>query len=199
MFRELLQFATQSISQSGKCSLQLQTTPECTKLYVSFWSGNVLNHLLLAEITPCLMEAKKILEVAGCFLAVTNTPVAIYSLLGSDARTVKTLQTELHQVPPPCAVPTFSYEDLYKVLTRPAIKILDRYDLHSVLHFFLMKLRTALDTAWMGNLPELRSNIQKFHFTVYCQLSGRPIFNPSFSLCANPSWSFFLYFFRKTA
>ena len=81
------------------------------------------------------MEAKKILEVAGCFLAVTNTSLTIYSLLGFDERTVKILQTELHQVPPPCAVPTFRYEDLYKILAGPAIKILDRYDLHSVLHF----------------------------------------------------------------
>ena len=161
MFRELLRLTAQAISQSGSCSLQLQTTPECTKLSVSFWSGNVLNHFLLAEITPSLMEAKKVLEVAGCFLAITSTPVSIYSLLGFDARTVKTLQTELHQAPSPCAVPSFGYEDLYKVLAGPAIKILDRYDLHSVLHFFRMKLRTALDSAWMSNLPELRKVIYK--------------------------------------
>ena len=29
MSRELLRFAAQSIGQSGNCSLQLQTTPEC--------------------------------------------------------------------------------------------------------------------------------------------------------------------------
>ena len=111
--------------------------------------------------TPSLMEAKKVLEVAGCFLAITSTPVSIYSLLGFDARTVKTLQTELHQAPSPCA--TFGYEDLYKVFAGgSAIKILDRYDLHSVLHFFLMKLRTALDSAWMSNLPELRKVIYKY-------------------------------------
>ena len=89
--------------------MQIQTTPKCTKLSVSFRSGNVLSHLLLAEIIPGLMEAKKVLEGAGCFLAITNTPITIYSLLGFDARTVKTLQIDLHQVPPPCAVPTFSY------------------------------------------------------------------------------------------
>ena len=159
MFRELMRFTVQSINQSERCSLQLRVTSEGTRLYVSFWSGNVLNDLLLAEIPPSLVEAKKILEVVGCFLAVASTPVTIYSLLGFDARTVKTLQSELPQAPPPCVVPTFGYDDLYKVLARPAIKILDRYDLHSILHFFLMKLRTALDSAWMGHLPELRKVI----------------------------------------
>ena len=149
---------------------------------------NVLNHLLLAEIPLSLLEAKNTLEVAGCFLAVANTPVTIYSLLCFDERIVKTLQIELLQVPSSCVVPTFGYEDLYKVLARPEIKILDRYDLHSVLRFFLMKLRTALSSAWMGSLPELRMvSLQIFHFIVYCQLSDRQIFNLLFSLQADPS------------
>ena len=156
MFRELIRYATQSITQSGQCSPLLQSTLDFMRLSVPFWSGNVLNHLLLAEVPPSLCEAKKILEIVGSFLAVSCDPITIFSVLGFDVRTAKTLTVELNQALPICVVPTFNYEDLYKVLAGPAIKILDRYDLHSILRFFLMKLRTALDTACLNNLPELR-------------------------------------------
>ena len=156
IFRELLRFSTRFISQPGQCSLQLQSTSDSTKLFLSFWAGNVCNHLLLAEIASSLPESKKILEIIVCFLAVpTNFPV-IFSLLGSDASSVKTQNSEWSQTPPVCVVPTLNCEDLYNVLAGPAGKILDRYDLHSVLQFLLMKLRTALDSTWLNNLPELR-------------------------------------------
>ena len=156
MFRELLHYSTQSISQSGYCSLQLHSAPRSAQLVLVFWSENVYNCLYLAEFSSSLLEAKKALEVLNCFLAIPSKPPIIHSLIGFDGRTVKSLVTELSQIPPACVVPTFSHEDLYKILAGPTVRILDRYDLHSVLQFLLMKLRTALDLAWVNNLPELR-------------------------------------------
>ena len=193
MFRELLHHTIQSITQSGQCSLCLQSAPDPTKLFVSFWSGNILNYLLLAEFPPSLCEAKKILEIISCFLAVPSDPVVIYSLLGFDARTVKTLTFELNQTPSTCVVPTFNYEDLYKVLAGPAIRILNRYDLHSILRLFSMKLRTALDSAWLNSLPELRivnsqTNLCHYLFVIISTLKfsiasfGFPLF--SFLYCS---------------
>ena len=156
IFRELLRYSTRFISQSGHCSLQLQSTSDTTRIFLSFWAGNVYSHLLLAENAPSILEVKKILEIIGCFLAVpTNSPV-IFSLLGFDAHSVKALNAKLSQIPSVCVVPTFSYEDLYRVIAGPAVKILDRHDLHSVVKFLLMKLRTGLGLTWLNNLPELR-------------------------------------------
>ena len=156
IFRELLRYSTRFVSQSVYCSLQLQSTTDSTKLFLSFWAGNVYNHLLLAEIAPSLLAAKRVLEITGCFLAIPTKSPVIFSLLGFDARSVKTLNSELNQIPPACVVPTFNYGDLYKVLAGPAVKILDRYDLHSVLQILLMKLRTAVGSTWLNNLPEVR-------------------------------------------
>ena len=156
MFRELLHYSTQSIGQSGYCSLQLRSAPSSAQLVLVFWSGNVYNCVHLVEFFPSLLEAKKALEVISCFLAVSSNPPIIHSLIGFDGRTVKTLVTEMSQFPRACAVPIFSHEDLYKILAWPTVRILDRYELQSVLQFLLMKLRTALDLAWVNNLPELR-------------------------------------------
>ena len=67
--------------------------------------------------------------------------------------------TELQQSPEICIVPNFSYEELYKTLAGPTIKILDRYNFRSVIQFFLMKLHSPLDSDWLSNLPELRKVI----------------------------------------
>ena len=79
--------------------------------------------------------------------------------MGFEGRTTKTISAELVQAPNVCVIPTFSFEDLDKVLAGPAIKILDRYDHHSVLQFLLMKLRSATGSVWLNDLPELRKVI----------------------------------------
>ena len=61
--------------------------------------------------------------------------------MGFDGRTSKAISAELVQAPSVCVIPTFSFEELDKILAGPAIKVLDRYDHHSVLQFLLMKLR----------------------------------------------------------
>ena len=66
---------------------------------------------------------------------VPSSPPVIFSLLGLDARSEKSLNSELSQFPPACMVPTFSYEYLHKVIPGPSVKILHRYELHSVLQF----------------------------------------------------------------
>ena len=76
----------------------------------------------------------------------------------------KSITSELVQVPTVCVVPTFSYEDLDRVLAGPTIKILDRYDYHSVLQFLLMKLRTASGSLWLNELSELRK-VSFFNFS----------------------------------
>ena len=113
------------------------------------------------------LGGKEAFEVISCFLAAPSNPPVIHSLIGFDNRTAKTLVTELNQVAPACSVPTFTHEDLYKVLAGPTVEILDRYDNHSVLQFLLMKLRTALDLTWVNNLPELRKvRFQCFHANI---------------------------------
>ena len=144
MFRELLQYSTHSIGQSGYYSLQLHSTPSSAQLVLVFWSGNVYYCVHLADSCR-LLEAKKTLEAISCFLAVLSNPPVIHSLIGFDGHTVEALNTELNQIPPACSVPTFTHEDLYKVLARPTVESFYRYDIHSVLQFLLMKLRTALD------------------------------------------------------
>ena len=143
---------------------------------MSFWAGNVCNHLLLAEIAPSLQEAKRILEIIGCFLAIPTKSPVIFSLLGFDARSVKALNSKLNQIPPACVVPTFNSGDLYKVLAGPAVKILDRYDLHSVVQFFLMNLQTALSSTWLNNFPELR----QVSPCVVCHHCSVRFFGPNF-------------------
>ena len=83
--------------------------------------------------------------------------------MGFDGRTTKTISAELVQAPTECVIPTFSFEDSEKVLACPAIKILDRYDHHNVLHFLLMKLRSAAGSVWLNDLPEIRK-VNSFSF-----------------------------------
>ena len=123
---------------------------------LAFWSGNVYNSLCLSEFPNSLQTASKVLDAISSFLAVTSNLPIVFSLLGFDGRVSKTLTTELDQSTTICIVATFGYEDLYKMLAGPCIKILDRYDIHSVLQFLLMKLRTTLGSAWLNNLQELR-------------------------------------------
>ena len=104
------------------------------------------------------MIAKEILQIVSSFLAAFPSIPPLYSLLGFDGRTTKTIITESVQVPTVCVVPTFSHEDLDKLLAGPTVKILDRYDYHSVLQF-LLKLRTASGSTWLNDLPELRKVI----------------------------------------
>ena len=78
---------------------------------------------------------------------------------GSTLGSPKAMVTELQQSPEICIVPNFSYEELYKTLAGPTIKILDRNDFRSVIKFLLMKLHSALDSDWLSNLPELRKVI----------------------------------------
>ena len=143
MFRTLLSYSVTAIGQSGQFSLQLHSNQDNSQLVLTFWSGNVFNNLLLAEIPNSLMIAKEILQIVSSFLAAFPSIPPLYSLLGFDGRTTKTIITESVQVPTVCVVPTFSHEDLDKLLAGPTVKILDRYDYHSVLQFLLMKLRTA--------------------------------------------------------
>ena len=150
MFRELLHYSTQSISQSGYCSLQLHSAHSSAQLVLVFWSGNIYNCLHLAEFSSSLLEAKKALEVISCFLVIPSKPPIIHSLIGFDGRTVKSLVRSR----PLVSFPLSLMRTFIKFL--PTVRILDRYDLHSVLQFLLMKLRIALDLAWVNNLPELR-------------------------------------------
>ena len=110
----------------------------------------------LAEFPDAQLSAKKALQVVSSYLSVPSKPPPAYSLFGFDARSAKTLSTEFYQIPPFCVVPNFGHEELYKVLAGPTVKILDRFDYHSILYFLLMKLRTALESAWLKNFPELR-------------------------------------------
>ena len=182
MFRELVSYAITSINLSGHCSLQLHTTDRHTSVIVTFCTGNLLNRLTLCSYPSNLLIAKKALEVVSSFLAVSSTVPKIYSLLGFEARVSKALFAELHQAPEICIVPVFSHEELYKTLAGPTIRILDRYDFHSVLQFMLMKFRSVLDSDWLANLPELRKVIFIFvnvvwqcfclgHFTSFSFLS----------------------------
>ena len=151
MFHELLRYSATSIGQRGLCSLQFTSSTKVAQVNLAFWSGNVYNSLGLSEFPNSLQTAPKVLDAISSFLAVTSNPRTVFSLLGFDGRT-----TELDQSTPICIVATFGYEDLYKMLAGPCIKILDRYEIHSVLQFLLMKLRTALGSAWLNNLQELR-------------------------------------------
>ena len=135
VFRELVRYSTNSFWESGQCFLQMQSSSDLTKLFLSFWAGNVCNHLLLTEVTPNLLDTKKILEVIDSFLAVPSSPPVIFSLLGLDARSAKSLKSELSHFQPSCIVPTFRYEYLYKVIPGSSVKILHRFELHSVLQF----------------------------------------------------------------
>ena len=145
----------QPVSSASLGIVLCSYNPQLIQPSYSCLSGQSL-HLRLAEIAPRLLEAKRILEIIGCFSAIPTKSPVIFSLLGFDARSVKTLNSKLNQIPPACVVPTFKYDDLYKVLAGPAVNVLDRYDLHSVLQFLRMKLRTALSSTWLHNFPELR-------------------------------------------
>ena len=159
MFRTLLSYSSTSIGQSGQFSLQLRTEQYDSQLILVFWSGNVFNRFLLAEFTNSLTSPKGILQTISCFLAIFPTVPPLYSVMGFDERTTKTISAELVQAPTVSVIPTFSFEDLDKVLAGPAIIILDRYDHHSVLQFLLMKLRSAAGSVWLNDLPELRKVI----------------------------------------
>ena len=156
MFHELLRYSATSIGQRGLCSLQFSSSTKVAQVNLAFWSGNVYNSLCLSEFPNSFQTAPKVLDAIFSFLAVTSNPPTVFSLLGFDGRVSKTLTTELDQFTPVCIVAIFGYEDLYKMLAGPCIKILDRYDIHSVLQFLLMNLRTALGSAWLNNLQELR-------------------------------------------
>ena len=159
MFRELVSYSISSADMSGHCSLQLQVSNHHTIVVVTFWTGNVFNRLPLCKYPTSLLTARKTLEIVSSFLATSSKNPRIYSLLGFDARSSKAMVTELQQSPEICIVPNFSYEELYKTLAGPTIKILDRYDFRSVVQFLLMKLHSALDSDWLSNLPELRKVI----------------------------------------
>ena len=156
MFRTLLSYSTTSIGQSGQFSLKVNSTFDDMQVFLIFWSRNVLNQLLLAEVPNVLFTPKWILQVVCSFLAVFPAIPPLHSLSGFHGRTSKSLVTELVQTPAVCIVPTFSFEDLDKALAGLTVKILDRYDYHSVLQFLLMKLRTASGSEWLNDLPELR-------------------------------------------
>ena len=159
MFRTLLSYSVTAIGQSGQFSLQLHTNQDNSQVVLTFWSVNVINNLLLAEIPNSLMIAKEVLQIVSSFLAAFPSVPPLHLLLGFDGRTTKTIITESVQVPSVCVVPTFSHEDLDKLLAGPTVKILDRYNYHSVLQFLLMKLRTASGSTWLNDLPELRKVI----------------------------------------
>ena len=156
MFRTLLSYSTTSIGQSGQFSLKVNSSFDNVQVFLIFWSGNVLNQLLLTEVPNVLFTPKWILQNVCSFLAVFPAIPPLLSLSGFDSRTSKSLVTELFQAPAVCIVPTFSFEDLDKALAGPTVKILDRYGYHSVLQFLLMKLRTASGSVWLIDLPELR-------------------------------------------
>ena len=156
MFRGLLFYSIVSISQSEQCSLQLQTLDGCFRVVITFWTGKVFNYFCLAEFPDAQLSAEKALQVVSAYLSVPSKPPPVYSLLGFDARSSKTLTVELNQIPSICVVPTFGHCDLYKVLAGPTVKILDRFDYHRILQFLLMKLKTALEAVWLNNNPELR-------------------------------------------
>ena len=84
-------------------------------------------------------------------------------------RTTKSLASELEQTPSFFVIPTFSFEDLNKILAGPTIKTLNRYDCQSIVLFLLVK-RTALDSAWLEGLPELRKMSIIFQ-VLFCSLS----------------------------
>ena len=151
MFRGLLSYSIASISQSGQCSLQLQTLNGCIRVVITFWAGNVFNYFCLAEFPDAQLSAKKALQVVCSYLSVPSKPPPVYSLFGFDAQSAKTLTVEINQIPSVCVVPTFGHCDLYKVLAGPTVKILDRFDYHSILQFLLMKLKPALEAAWLNN------------------------------------------------
>ena len=164
MFRTLLSYSTTSIIQSGQFSLQLNACRDRSQVILSFWSSNVFSYYVIAEVPDSLVTPKEILQLISSFLAVFPTIPPLYSLLGFDGRMSKSITSELVQVPTVCVVPTFSYEDLDRVLAGPTIKILDRYDYHSVLQFLLMKLRTASGSLWLNELSELRK-VSFFNFS----------------------------------
>ena len=144
MFHERLRYSATSLGQRGLCSLQFSSSTKVAQVNLAFWSGNVHNSLCLSEFPNNLQTAPNVLDFISSFLAVTSNPPTVFSMLGFDGRVSKTLTTELDQSIPICIVATFGYEDLYKMLAGPCVKILDSYDIHSVLQFRLMKLRTAL-------------------------------------------------------
>ena len=155
MFRTLLSYSSTSIGQSGQFSLQLRTEQFDSQLILVFWSGNVFNQFLLAEFINSLTSPKEILQTICSFLAIFPTVPPLYSIMGFDGRTSKAISAELVQALTVGVIPTFSLEDLNKVLAGSAIKILDRYDHHSVLQFFLVKLLSAAGSVWLNDLPEL--------------------------------------------
>ena len=140
MFQELLRYSTSSISQNGQCSSQFNTSAMSFQSNLAFWSGNAYNCVCLAEFPNNLLTPKKALGFAG--------------------PTNRILLSELHQASSVCVVHTFGYDELYNVLAGPCVEIQDRYDPQSVLQFLLIKLRTATDSAWLDNLPELRQVTQ---------------------------------------
>ena len=73
MFRTLLTYSTTSISQSGQFSLQLNADCDVSRIILSFWSGNVFNCYVIAEILNSLVTPKEILQSIGSFLAVFPT------------------------------------------------------------------------------------------------------------------------------
>ena len=136
--------------------MQFRTTDISSQINLAFWSGNVYNCLCHAEFQNSLLTSKKALEILCSFHAIPSFSLKVYSLLGFDGRINKILLIELNQASSTCVLPTFGYDELYKVLAGPCVRILGRYDHQSVLQFLLMKLRTATDSAWLDNLPELR-------------------------------------------
>ena len=94
MFRTLLSNAVTAIGQSGQFSLQLHTNQDNSQVVLTFWSGNVFNNLLLAEIPNSLMIAKEIFQIVSSFLAAFPSVPPLYSLLSFDGRTTKTIITE---------------------------------------------------------------------------------------------------------
>ena len=177
MFRELVNYCVTAISSSGVYSIIFQHDPTHVRLFVCFWTGNVLYRVCIGTGPRGVLIPRRILDLISSFLSLLEQPPSCISVLGGGDKLGNCLASTLPGNRRPKIVKTYGPADFEKSLEKPTTQIIERHDFRSILDYLLMKLRTALDRDWLHSLPTLHKvGIFLRAFVLVSMLKIIPIF-----------------------
>ena len=156
MFRELVNYCVTAISSSGVDSLVLQHESTHIRLFVCFWTGNVLYRVCIGTGPRGILIPRRVLDLISSFLSLLEQPPPCISVLGVGDKLCNCLVSTLPGSRRPKFVNIYGLDEFERSLEMPTAQIIQRHDFRSILDYLLMKLRTALARDWLHSSPTLQ-------------------------------------------
>ena len=141
-----------STTASGVSSRSFQCDLFKTHILLNFWSGKVFHTISLEAGPRGTLVPKRTTGVISSYLALFDSPPSWICLVDCPDRLCACFQASFSGKLKSSSVCGFNYTELERCLSTPTSRMLERHDYRTIL---LMKLRTALDRAWLQCLASL--------------------------------------------